>query len=84
MSSLALWLVFIFIQTIRHRGYFLPPESREDEAVHAASPSSREAWGSFTLLLISLVGVVGLAKVLSPPIKEAVIAFDAPSPSSES
>jgi Ca2+:H+ antiporter len=78
LSSIALWLVFIFIQTVRHRDYFLPPDAREDEAIHAASPSSREALGSFILLLVSLVAVVGLAKVLSPSIKALVVALHAP------
>ena len=78
ISSLALWLVFIFIQTVRHRDYFLPVESPEDEALHAPPPGVREAWGSFALLLASLVGVVGLAKVLSPSIERAVIAAEAP------
>ena len=78
ISSLALWLVFIFIQTIRHRDYFLPAESPENEAVHAAPPGLRETWTSFALLLISLIGVVGLAKALSPSIERAVVAADAP------
>src|SRR5688572_10364135 len=78
ISSLALWLVFIFIQTIRHRDYFLPTESPENEALHAAPPGIREAWTSFGLLLISLIGVVGLAKALSPSIEQAVVAADAP------
>jgi Ca2+:H+ antiporter len=78
ITSLALWLVFIFIQTIRHRDYFLPSASPDDEATHAAPPSSREAWQSFGLLLLSLVGVVGLAKILSPGIERAVLAANAP------
>jgi len=78
ISSLALWLVFIFIQTIRHRDYFLPSESPQDETIHAAPPGTREAWQSFILLLISLIGVVGLAKVLSPSIERTVIAHGAP------
>ena len=78
ISSLALWLVFIFIQTVRHRDYFLPVESPENESIHAPPPGVRETWGSFALLLASLVGVVGLAKVLSPSIEQAVIAADAP------
>ena len=78
ISSLALWLVFIFIQTVRHRDYFLPVESPENEAIHAAPPGIRETWTSFVLLLISLIGVVGLAKALSPSIERAVIAADAP------
>jgi hypothetical protein len=78
MSSLALWLVFVFIQTIRHRDYFLPATTREDETTHAAPPAAREAWHSFGLLLVALVGVVGLAKVLSPGIEHAVVALNAP------
>ena len=78
ISSLALWLVFVFIQTIRHRDYFLPSESPEDEAIHAAPPSARDAWMSFALLLVCLVGVVGLAKVLSPSIERGVVALNAP------
>jgi Ca2+:H+ antiporter len=78
ISSLALWLVFIFIQTVRHRDYFLPTQSPEDEAIHAPPPSAREAWQGFFLLLLSLVGVVGLAKALSPSIERTVVAHDLP------
>ncbi len=78
ISSLALWLVFIFIQTIRHRDYFLPVQSPENEGAHAAPPTLRETWTSFAFLLISLIGVVGLAKALSPSIERAVVAADAP------
>jgi Ca2+:H+ antiporter len=78
ISSLSLWLVFIFIQTIRHRDYFLPAESPQDEATHAARPGSREAWASFAWLSISLIAVVGLAKALSPSIERAVVAAEAP------
>jgi Ca2+:H+ antiporter len=41
LSSLALWLVFVFIQTIRHRDYFLPSTNVEDESVHACATYSR-------------------------------------------
>ena len=37
-----------------------------------------EAWASFGLLLVSLVAVVGLAKMLSPTIERAVEAANAP------
>lgn len=78
LSSLALWLVFVFIQTIRHRDYFLPPESAADENVHAAPPSKRESWISFGLLLVALVCVVGIAKLLSPSLERAVTSANAP------
>ncbi|MBS46138.1 MAG: ionic transporter y4hA [Nocardioides sp.] len=40
--------------------------------VHAAPPTDRQAWASLGLLLASLVAVVGLAKVESPAIEDAV------------
>ena len=78
LSSLTLWAVFVFIQTYRHRDYFLPANAIDDEAVHAAPPSTGRAWASFGLLLAALVAVVGLAKVMSPSIEAAVAAADAP------
>jgi Ca2+:H+ antiporter len=78
LCSLALWLVFIFIQTIRHRDYFLPATSVEDESVHAEPPSSSEAWISFALMLVALFSVVGLAKLLSSSIKSLVTVYGAP------
>lgn len=78
LASLALWAVFVFVQTIRHRDYFLPAERADDESAHAAPPTLRQAWLSFALLLVSLVGVVGLAKTLSPAIEAAVGAAGAP------
>lgn len=78
MSSLALWLVFVFIQAVRHRDYFLPLESTADENVHAEPPSAREAWSSFALLVVSLVSVVGIAKLLSPTLEQLVLRANAP------
>jgi Ca2+:H+ antiporter len=78
LASLSLWAVFVFIQTIRHRDYFLPLDAAADESVHVAPPTLRQAWGSFALLCLSLVSVVGLAKALSPVIEAAVDAVGAP------
>ncbi len=78
VASLTLWAVFVFVQTVRHRDYFLPVTGAADENTHAAPPSGRQAWASFGLLLLSLVAVVGLAKVLSPTIERAVAAAGAP------
>jgi Ca2+:H+ antiporter len=78
LCSLVLWLLFMFMQTVRHRGYFLPTTTVEDESVHAPPPATREAWESFALLVVSLVCVVGLAKLLSPSLDRAVVALEAP------
>ena len=78
-TSLVLWAVFVFVQTVRHRDYFLPPgDAADDEAAHAAPPSRARSWLSFGLLLVALAAVVGLAKQLSPSIESAVAAIGAP------
>jgi Ca2+:H+ antiporter len=78
IASLVLWGVFVFVQTVRHRDYFLPVDNVADENIHAPPPSTRLALLSFLLLFVALVGVVGLAKVMSPVIEAAVIAVGAP------
>jgi Ca2+:H+ antiporter len=78
-AALTLYVLFVFVQTVRHRDYFLPPEtaaSSPDD--HAAPPTNREAVQSLVLLQVALVAVVGLAKVESPAIEDAVDALDAP------
>jgi Ca2+:H+ antiporter len=81
VASLALYLLFVFVQTVRHRDDFLPPDADADADEpdeYAAPPSSREALLSLGMLIVGLVAVVGLAKVESPPIEDAVAAIGAP------
>jgi len=78
VTSAALWAIFVFIQTVRHRDYFIPVRDATNLEVHAKPPTNREAWASFALLLVSLVVVVGLAKMLSPTIEHAVAVAGAP------
>jgi Ca2+:H+ antiporter len=78
IASLALWAAFVFVQTVRHRDYFLPVEGAADEDTHASPPSGRLAAASFGMLSVALVAVVGLAKALSPSIEAAVAAAGAP------
>lgn len=72
LASLILYLTFVGVQTIRHRDYFLPPP-RENQTVapedHVAPPSTKASLQSLAGLIISLVAVVGLAKVTSPLIQ---------------
>jgi Ca2+:H+ antiporter len=77
---LVLWSLFVFVQTKRHRDYFLPLDPASDADAHATPPSSRAAWASGALLLLALLSVVGLAKVLSPGIEAALAAAGAPKP----
>lgn len=77
VASAALYAIFVFTQTGRHRDFFLPVEvagGDPDPEDHAAPPSTKAALMSLALLLVSLVVVVGLAKVESPFIESAVSA----------
>ncbi len=78
LVSIAIWALFVFVQTVRHRDYFLPPGDTRDPDAHADQPSLPMTWASFGLMLVSLVCVVGLAKILSPSIEAAVDSAGAP------
>jgi len=78
VSSASLWAIFIFVQTVRHRDYFIPLGNPSDLEAHAEPPTTAEAWASFGLLVLSLATVVGLAKMLSPTIERAVEVVRAP------
>jgi Ca2+:H+ antiporter len=75
VASIALYGLFVVVQTVRHRDYFLP-EAGPDE--HADPPSDRDALISLGLLTVALVAVVGLAKLESEPIENAVDSIGAP------
>lgn len=76
-ASLVLYGMFVFVQTVRHRDYFLPVEV-ESEGQHAAPPAASMALLSLSLLVISLVAVVGLAKAIAPNVQDRVQAIGAP------
>jgi Ca2+:H+ antiporter len=76
-ASLALYAVFVFVQTVRHRDYFLPVGVGTQEE-HAPPPARRTALASLGLLVVCLVAVVGLAKTASSAIESAVEAVGAP------
>jgi Ca2+:H+ antiporter len=86
VASLVLYAVFVFVQTVRHRDYFLPVTSghppgeqdEEDEDEHAEAPTTPRALTSLGLLVCCLVAVVGLAKAVSPALERAVVAAGAP------
>ena len=75
--SLVLYGGFVFVQTVRHRDYFLPVEDGDGEA-HAPPPSNATTAASAILLLAALVAVVGLAKSLTPALETGVARLDVP------
>lgn len=76
-----LYLLFIFFQTTSHKTYFEP--STDSNHLHIQVFESHEipkfdAWLSFVSLCLSLVAVIGLAKMISPSIEKAIVAMGAP------
>ncbi|MFD2766725.1 calcium:proton antiporter [Micromonospora eburnea] len=84
-ASLALYVLFVMVQTGRHRDYFLPVTEEgsvlavdADGDGHADPPPARTAWASLALLVVALVAVVGNAKLISPAIERGVSAANLP------
>jgi len=80
ISTLALYIAFLFFQTVSHRDYYLPKakEKKTDINFHALKPSNLKTAVSGILLFASLIAVVALAKLLSPTIEATVQAAGAP------
>jgi Ca2+:H+ antiporter len=75
VASLGLYLLFVTVQTRRHRDYFLPITTSGkviDEEEHLDPPTGRAAGISLGILLLALIAVVGLAKGISPSIEAGV------------
>lgn len=77
LISVALYGTFIFVQTVRHRDFFLPVDVVGEET-HAAPPILKVAIFSGILLIISLAAVVLLGKSLAPSIESVVLSAGAP------
>lgn len=79
LSALVIYLLFVFVQTIRHRDFFLPPAQRTGtievipETEHTPPPSVRTSLLSLVFLLVALLSVVGLAKTTSPLLTSVVV-----------
>ena len=75
-ASLVLYGSFIFVQTVRHRDYFLPLE--DQSGPDGASPSNRAALVGFVLLIVCLAAVVLLAKALTPALEAGIAWLQVP------
>lgn len=75
--SLTLYGVFVFVQTVRHRGYFLPIGFETEDSAPVRPSLATTLW-SLGLLFLCLIAVVGLAKMLAPSIETTVFNLSAP------
>ncbi|MES2857539.1 MAG: ionic transporter y4hA [Bdellovibrionota bacterium] len=76
-----LYLLFIFFQTTSHKAYFEPTTDTPTLATISSNSeevSSADAWLSFVSLCVSLVAVIGLAKLISPMIEHGIVFIGAP------
>ena len=80
IACFALYIAFLFFQTVSHRDYYLPKkeEGKTNCDTHADKPSNLKTSISAALLLLSLILVVGLAEALNPAIEAGVKAAGAP------
>ena len=80
--SILLYAVFLFVQTVRHRTFFLdvqPADAADSEAsAPIVLPTNGIAIASLALLTLSLAAVVMLAKALSPTLERAIDAAGLP------
>lgn len=77
LACIVLYLLFVFFQTTSHKAYFLPASGTdEDQETHDIS--AVDAWLSFMSLCLSLVAVIGLAKLISPLIEAGIAYVNAP------
>lgn len=81
--SLGLYLGFTMIQTVRHRSYFISPQSKlnnNSEENLPEKPSKKEMYISSVFLILCLGIVVLLAKLLSKDVEHIVVWAGAPKP----
>ena len=75
IACLVIYGVFLMVQTIRHRNYFIPPDEHPEELY---IPSMKKTVISFIFLVICLAIVVMISKGLSSTIEDMVQSFGAP------
>lgn len=71
--SLMLYAAFLFIQTVRHRDYFLTAANDSDAASELVQgPSNTQALTSLVFLVIALTCVILQAKMLAPELDDLI------------
>src|SRR5208337_4647522 len=75
--SLILYCVYVFVQSVRHREYFLPADA-SDIGEEPSPPSGVETALSAVMLLVSLLAVVLLAETLSETLERGIQAARLP------
>ena len=81
IMSVVIYAIFLYVQNMRHRGYFMPPQeagAADDHDDHGSHDSSRSTLYHVVFLACYGLPLVLLAKQMSAPLDAVVIKFDAP------
>jgi Ca2+:H+ antiporter len=78
VATIVLYGIFLYVQTVRHRDYFLSDDGMSTADEHAHVPSDREVAISVVMLVAALVAVVLLAKHFAETVKLGVAVIGAP------
>lgn len=76
IACLVIYGVFLMVQTVRHRNYFV--EGSQDDLHEADPPSILKTMISLGMLIVCLAVVIFMAKALSPTIEDFVENIGAP------
>jgi Ca2+:H+ antiporter len=76
--TIVLYVVFLYIQTVRHRDYFIVLGREEDAGDDGPLPPNRTVALSFGLLLAALVAVILLAKKFAIVVEVGIALAGAP------
>ena len=74
--TLVLYAAFLYIQTVRHRDYFIVMGDKDE--VEEPHVSMREMWFSLLWLIVALVGIILLSKKFSLVVEAGVVAAGMP------
>jgi Ca2+:H+ antiporter len=78
LATLVLYSVFLYVQTIRHRDYFLSDSGDDEDDASHGTPGMRQVWERVVMLLVALTAVVLPAKGISGSIEATVASVGAP------
>jgi Ca2+:H+ antiporter len=77
LASLVVYGLFLYVLTVRNREHFEDPDA-VITMPYSKTPTKSEFVRSISLLLISLVAIIGMAKVISPSIESVVLGAGLP------
>lgn len=77
VASLAVYLLFLYVLTVRNGEHFEDLDSTEI-VLDKELPTKKEFFYCVTLLLVSLIAIIGMAKVIAPAVEGVVLGAGLP------